>query len=186
VTFEAHEYRSVLLMAQPMRRGPRRCSFGRHRLPRFLDDFKMDPLVSTDWRAGEQQAPSLRIIDASDHVFQPERGAGAEFANCRIPGVVFLDIASFRDKANPLPLTSPTARAFDERFTRRAPRSSRRVSLTRMWIGSLTTDASRSVFGRPRSTITIAFSSRLICPASERLFRIDPRRKFGVTNKFAF
>lgn len=67
----------------------------------------MDPLVSTQWLADELGARDLRVIDATMVAGDTGRDARAEFAAGHIPGAVFLDLASFRDTASPLPNMMP-------------------------------------------------------------------------------
>lgn len=76
----------------------------------------MDSLVSTDWLAGELGAGDLVVLDATAHPTDPARDARAEFAAGHIPGARFLDLASFKDAAAPVPNTVPTPEQFAERM----------------------------------------------------------------------
>ncbi len=74
----------------------------------------MHSLVSTDWLADAIGRPdlrpsSLRVIDAT--LLDPALGrdARAEFAAGHVPGARFLDLASLRDVASPLPNTLPSS-----------------------------------------------------------------------------
>lgn len=67
----------------------------------------MDPLVSTDWLAGQLGARDLRIADATYVDPATGRDAAAEFAAGHIPGGVFLDLAELRDTGSDLPNMLP-------------------------------------------------------------------------------
>ena len=77
----------------------------------------MDSLVTTDWLVTHLGEPDLRVIDAS--YFLPEQGrdARAEYTAGHIPGAGFLDLASFADRANPLPSMAPPAALAAERLS---------------------------------------------------------------------
>ena len=76
----------------------------------------MHPLVSTDWLADALGQPALHVVDAT--LLDPALGrdARAEFARGHIPGAVFLDLASLRDTASPLPNTLPSPATMAERL----------------------------------------------------------------------
>lgn len=74
----------------------------------------MDSLVSTDWLAGA--LGDVIVLDATAHPTEPARDARAEFAAGHIPGARFLDLASFKDPASPVPNTVPTPAQFAERM----------------------------------------------------------------------
>lgn len=76
----------------------------------------MDSLVSTDWLAGALGAGDPVVLDASMHLPAAGRDARAEFAAGHIPGARFLDLASLRDTASPLPNTLPGPEPFAERM----------------------------------------------------------------------
>ncbi len=63
----------------------------------------MDMLVSTEWLAGELDAPDLAVLDASLHLPSAERDARAEYEAGHIPGARFLDLAGLHDPASALP-----------------------------------------------------------------------------------
>ena len=69
----------------------------------------MDSLVSTDWLASAFGAPDLVVVDATLLAADLGRDARAEYRAGHIPGAVFLDLASLRDTASPLPNTLPDA-----------------------------------------------------------------------------
>lgn len=60
---------------------------------------------------------SVRVVDAT--LLDPSLGrdARAEFERAHIPGAVFLDLASLRDTADPLPNTMPGATDFADRLS---------------------------------------------------------------------
>lgn len=72
----------------------------------------MDALVTTQWLAGELNAPDLRILDATWFLPADGRDAGAEFEAGHIPGAVFFDISAIADQASPLPTMLPSAEQF--------------------------------------------------------------------------
>ncbi|WP_374945255.1 sulfurtransferase [Sphingomonas sp.] len=74
----------------------------------------MDSLVSTGWLA--EHAHDVRIVDASYYLAEHARDAAAEFATARIPGAVFLDLATLADPASPLPMTLPSPEAIADRL----------------------------------------------------------------------
>jgi len=63
----------------------------------------MDILVSTDWLAGEIDAPDLAVLDASLHLPSADRDARAEFEAAHLPGARFLDLAGLHDPSSALP-----------------------------------------------------------------------------------
>ena len=67
----------------------------------------MDSLVTADWLANELGDPDLRIVDAT--LLDPALGrdARAAYDAAHLPGAVFLDLASLRDTASPLPNALP-------------------------------------------------------------------------------
>ena len=68
----------------------------------------MESLVSTEWLAAHLGEPGLLIFDASSHLPAVGRDARAEFAAAHIPGARFLDLASLRNTASPVPNALPT------------------------------------------------------------------------------
>ena len=63
----------------------------------------MDMLVSTDWLAGQIDAPDLAVLDASLHLPSAGRDPRADFEAGHIPGARFLDLAGLHDPASALP-----------------------------------------------------------------------------------
>jgi thiosulfate/3-mercaptopyruvate sulfurtransferase len=76
----------------------------------------MDSLVSTDWLAERLGEPGLAVLDASAHLPDAKRDAGAEFAAGHIPGARFLDLATLTDPASTVPSAIPTADQFAARM----------------------------------------------------------------------
>jgi thiosulfate/3-mercaptopyruvate sulfurtransferase len=76
----------------------------------------MDSLVSTDWLAERLGEPGLAVLDASAHLPDAKRDAGAEFAAAHIPGARFLDLATLTDPASTVPSAIPTADQFAARM----------------------------------------------------------------------
>ena len=72
----------------------------------------MDPLVSTQWLAGELGQPDLTIVDASWHMPATGRSAADEFRDSHIPGARFLDLDALSDVGHPAPHMLPTAAVF--------------------------------------------------------------------------
>lgn len=76
----------------------------------------MDILVSTDWLASELGARDLVVLDASLHLPQAGRNAGAEFDAAHIPGARFLDLASLHDPLSNMPGKIPDAARLETRL----------------------------------------------------------------------
>lgn len=76
----------------------------------------MDMLVSTDWLASELGAHDLVVLDASLHLPQAGRNAGAEFDAAHIPGARFLDLASLHDPLSNMPGKIPDAARLETRL----------------------------------------------------------------------
>ncbi len=76
----------------------------------------MEPLVSTEWLAGELGAPDLRVIDASIFLPGSGRNARAEYEAEHIPGAVFMDLDEIVDTENPAPHMLPPAHKFASRM----------------------------------------------------------------------
>ena len=76
----------------------------------------MDSLVSTEWLARALGSERLVLLDASAHATDPSRDARAEFAAGHIPGARFLDLASLKDGASPVPNALPTPAQVAERM----------------------------------------------------------------------
>ncbi len=79
------------------------------------DDFKSNPLVSTEWLADHIDAPDLRIVDAS--YYMPGEGLDPrqEFELHHIPGSVFFDIDDIADSDSALPHMLPSPQKFSSR-----------------------------------------------------------------------
>jgi len=76
----------------------------------------MEPLVSTEWLAGERRAPDLRVIDATIFLPGSGRDARAEYEAEHIPGAVFMDLDEIVDSANPAPHMLPPEHKFASRM----------------------------------------------------------------------
>jgi thiosulfate/3-mercaptopyruvate sulfurtransferase len=76
----------------------------------------MDPLVSTDWLAGELDKIDLRVIDATYLLPGDGRDAHAEFDQQHIPHAVFLDLGEVSDTHSALPTMLPSAEKFASRM----------------------------------------------------------------------
>jgi thiosulfate/3-mercaptopyruvate sulfurtransferase len=75
-----------------------------------------DPLVDAAWLIARQQAPDVRIVDATWFAPPDPRDPRALFAESRIPGAVFFDIDEIADTANPLPHMLPSPEKFASRM----------------------------------------------------------------------
>ena len=69
----------------------------------------MEPLVSTEWLAGQLGADDLRVIDATIFLPGAGRDARAEYEAEHIPGAVFLDLDEVADLDSPWPHMLPPA-----------------------------------------------------------------------------
>lgn len=76
----------------------------------------MEPLVSTDWLAGELGASDLRVLDATAFLPGSGRDARAEYEAGHIPGAGFFDHESVSDPDNPFPHAWPPAALFASRM----------------------------------------------------------------------
>jgi thiosulfate/3-mercaptopyruvate sulfurtransferase len=76
----------------------------------------MDPLVTTEWLAGELGAQDLRVLDATYFLAEHGRAARAEFEGAHIPGAVFMDMEDLSDTSSPLPNMLPSAEKFASRM----------------------------------------------------------------------
>ncbi len=70
-----------------------------------------NPLVSTEWLAGQLGKPDLRIVDAPFYLPGDPRTAQGEYEKAHIPGAVLFDLDQIADHSTPLPhmLASPPA-----------------------------------------------------------------------------
>ncbi len=84
-------------------------------------------LVSTDWLAAHLDAPDIRILDASWHMPDAGRDAGAEFTASHIPGAHFFDIDEISDTASSLPHMAPPSEKFVARMRARGIGDGHRV-----------------------------------------------------------
>ena len=76
----------------------------------------MEPLVSTDWLAGELGAADLRVIDATFFLPGSGRDARSEYGEAHIPGAVFMDLDEIVDLENPVPHMLPPEHKFASRM----------------------------------------------------------------------
>ena len=77
----------------------------------------MDLLVTTEWLAGHLGDPGLKLLDATYFALDPSRDARAEYEAGHIPGALFLDLPSLKDKGNPVPFMLPKPEEFAARMT---------------------------------------------------------------------
>ena len=75
----------------------------------------MDPLVTTDWLAGELASRDLVVLDATVYMPGDPRQARSRFEAARIPGARFFDIDRIADQHTRLPHMVPTADDFAQR-----------------------------------------------------------------------
>lgn len=76
----------------------------------------MDSLVTTEWLAAEMGASDLRVVDASRHMADTGRDAGAEYEAAHIPGAVFMDLGELIDTSATVENTLPSAAKFASRM----------------------------------------------------------------------
>jgi thiosulfate/3-mercaptopyruvate sulfurtransferase len=76
----------------------------------------MDSLVTTEWLAAEMGASDLRVVDASRHMADTGRDAGAEYEAAHIPGAVFMDLGELIDTSAAVENTLPSAAKFASRM----------------------------------------------------------------------
>lgn len=92
----------------------------------------MEPLVTTDWLAGELDAPDLLVLDATYTSTIPgsaPRDPRAEFVAGHIPGAKFLDLDTLVDATNPLPSMLPGRDTFAGRMAQLGVREGSRIVL---------------------------------------------------------
>lgn len=87
----------------------------------------MESLVSTAWLADNLGRPDLLVLDATVHLPDAGRDAAEEFAAGHIPGARFLDLASLKDTASPVPNALPTGAQIAERLAALGWRSGMRL-----------------------------------------------------------
>jgi len=73
----------------------------------------MDPLISTDWLAGQLGAPDLIVFDATYYLPTEGKDGVEEFARTRIPGARFFDIGVIADLDTTLPHMVPSPGRFE-------------------------------------------------------------------------
>jgi len=73
----------------------------------------MDPLVATDWLAGQLGAADLIVFDATKFLPGEGKDGAEEFARARIPGARFFDIDTIADPDTPLPHMVPSPGRFE-------------------------------------------------------------------------
>ena len=73
----------------------------------------MEPLVSTEWLAGQIGAPGLVVFDATYYLPNENKDARALFAEAHIPGARFFDIGEVADPDTDLPHMVPTPGRFE-------------------------------------------------------------------------
>ncbi len=73
----------------------------------------MDPLVTTEWLAGQLGAADLVVFDATKFLPGEGKDGAEEFARARIPGARFFDIDAIADPDTPLPHMVPSAGRFE-------------------------------------------------------------------------
>jgi thiosulfate/3-mercaptopyruvate sulfurtransferase len=75
----------------------------------------MDPLVTTDWLAGQLGSADLRIVDATYFLAGSGRDARAEYEEAHIPGAAFFHLPDLSDDDTKLPNMLPPAYKFASR-----------------------------------------------------------------------
>jgi thiosulfate/3-mercaptopyruvate sulfurtransferase len=73
---------------------------------------RMQPLVSTEWLAGELGKPDLVLFDASYYLPNENRNAVLEYRRAHIPGARFFDIDAIADPDTDLPHMVPSPGRF--------------------------------------------------------------------------
>lgn len=69
-------------------------------------------LVTTQWLQDHLDAPDIVVVDGSYYLPTQKRNAREEYLTAHIPGAVFLDIDSVKDRASSLPHMMPSPEAF--------------------------------------------------------------------------
>jgi len=72
----------------------------------------MEPLVTTEWLAGEMGRPDLVVFDATKYLPNENKDGRTEFLRARIPGARYFDIDEVADTDTDLPHMVPTAGRF--------------------------------------------------------------------------
>ena len=73
----------------------------------------MDPLISTDWLAGQLGKPDLIVFDATYYLPNEGKDGAEEFARAHIPGARFFDIGVVADPDTTLPHMVPSPGRFE-------------------------------------------------------------------------
>ena len=73
----------------------------------------MDPLIGTDWLAGQLGAPDLVVFDATKYLPGEGKDGAAEFERGHIPGARFFDIDAVADPDTALPHMVPSPGRFE-------------------------------------------------------------------------
>ncbi len=73
----------------------------------------MDPLISTDWLAGQLGDPDLIVFDATYYLPTEGKDGAEEFARTHIPGARFFDIGVVADLDTTLPHMVPSPGRFE-------------------------------------------------------------------------
>lgn len=74
----------------------------------------MEPLVTTEWLAGEPGKPGLVIFDATKYLPNEDKDGKAEFLKAHIPGARYFDIDEIADPDTALPHMVPTPGRFEK------------------------------------------------------------------------
>jgi thiosulfate/3-mercaptopyruvate sulfurtransferase len=69
-------------------------------------------LVSTQWLQDHLDAPDIVVVDGSYYLPTQKRNAREEYLAAHIPGAVFLDIDTVKDRSSTLPHMMPSPEAF--------------------------------------------------------------------------
>ena len=80
-----------------------------------MQNFKTDPLVTTEWLAEHLYSPDLRVIDGSYYLPGEGLDPGEEFKLHHVPGAVFFDIDDIADADSDLPHMLPSPQKFSSR-----------------------------------------------------------------------
>ena len=73
----------------------------------------MDPLVSTEWLAGQLGAADLVVFDATKYLPGEGKDGAEAFARAHVPGARFFDIDAIADSDTPLPHMAPSPGRFE-------------------------------------------------------------------------
>jgi len=87
----------------------------------------MDPIVSTEWLAGEIGKRDIVVFDATKYLPNENRDAQKEFLAAHVPGARFFDIDEVADQDTDLPHMVPSAGRFEKLMGRMGVTNSTRV-----------------------------------------------------------